>query len=264
MKKYWLVIKNMWDDILTYRLNFTVWRIRNVFQLLTIYFLWFALLPKNGQFGGYSQNLMLTYILGTSLLGSIVFSTQTGTIGDQINNGDLSNFLLRPINMFKYWFARDIGDKVMNISFSIVELSIIFLILRPPFFLQTNPLYIISAFIAIALSIFVYFYFSILLGFIGFWSSETWAPRFIFMTLLSFFAGGLFPLDILPRPLFAIATALPFTYMIYFPIKIYLGQISFISIIEGLSIAFLWVGIMYVVTKFIWLKGLQSYTAQGK
>ena len=264
MKKYWFVARSMWDEMLAYRLNFTMWRVRNVLQLLTVYFLWFSLIPVGSKFGGYDQSQMITYILGTSIVGAIVFSTRTGTIGDQINTGDLSNFLLRPFNIFLYWFSRDVGDKAMNITFSIIELGILFAILRPHLFFQSQIGLLLSAFISICLAILINFYFNLLLGFIGFWSSETWAPRFIFMTILNFFAGGFFPLDILPRPLFAIAQSLPFTYMLYSPIKIYLGQIPLLTIIQQITISFLWVCALYVVTKYVWLKGMRSYSAQGR
>src|SRR5579883_278276 len=111
MKKYMLIAKNMWDQTFTYRLNFVVWRVRVVINLLIMYFLWLAILPKGKQLFGYSQSLMLTYILGTSLLNAIVLASRSGEVGDEINNGDLSNFLLRPINYFSYWFAKDLGDK---------------------------------------------------------------------------------------------------------------------------------------------------------
>lgn len=264
MKKYLFIARAMWDEILTYRLNFSVWRMRNVLQLLTVYFLWYAILPSGKSLGGYSQQQMLTYILGTALIGAIVYSTRTGTVGDQINNGEMSNFLIKPMSMFLYWFSRDIGDKAMNIVFSIVEISLVFAVLRPPIFLQQNIFYIFASVIAIIFAILINFYFSLLLGFIGFWSSETWAPRFIFFTLLNFFAGGLFPLDILPKQIFAIIQLFPFTYMVYLPIKMYLGQVQILVIIQSLTLSFLWVAILYVATRFTWLRGLRSYSAQGR
>ncbi len=264
MKKYYLVARNMWDEMLTYRLNFTMWRVRNVFQLLTIYFLWYALIPQNSSFAGYTRAEMLTYILATVLASAIVTSTQTGNIGDEINSGDLSNFLLRPINMFKYWLAKDFGDKAMNISFSIVELSLIFILLHPPLFIQSNLLFLVATIFSLLVAVMEYFFFSLLLGFIGFWSSETWAPRFIFSIILSFFAGGLFPLDILPKPIFLFVQFLPFTYMVYFPVKIYLGQLSFLAILQGLAISLLWVGVLFAFAKMVWNRGLQVYAAQGR
>lgn len=264
MKKYLLIAKNMWDETVMYRLNFTMWRLRVVLSLLITYFLWLAILPSNTTLFGYSQSLIVTYILGTALLGNIVLASRSGAVGDEIKNGDLSNFLLRPINYFLYWFAKDLGDKAMNISFSLVELVILFIILRPPLFLQTNILVIFSAIIATVSAVFLYFFINFLIGLTGFWVYETWPLRFLFMILINFFAGGLFPLDILPKPLFTIFQFLPFTYLLYFPVKIYLGQLQFYDILKGLTVSVIWLLLLYQIVLLVWRKGLQVYTAHGR
>src|SRR3989338_6161894 len=247
MKKYYLIARNTWDEVLTYRTSFIMWRVRSVIQVLTIYFLWSVVGPPGKTLLGYSQSLITTYIFG-----------------NEINSGNLMNFLIRPINYFLYWFSKDIGDKAMNICFSIVELTLIFLILRPPLFLQTDPFYISFFILSVILAIFIYFFINFLLGLIGFWSPEIWAPRFIFITILGFFAGGLFPLDILPKTIYEIIRFLPFTYLMYFPIKTYLGQLSLFEILSGLSISAFWVFAIYFIVKLIWRKGIRSYTAYGR
>lgn len=264
MKKYYIIARNTWDEMLTYRASFVMWRVRNVIQLLTIYFLWSVVIPPGKVLLDYNQSMILTYILGTSLMQSIVLSSRTYAIGDEINSGNLLNFLLRPINYFKYWFAIDIGDKLMNISFSVVELGLILIILRPPIFLQTDPLHIVLFLMATSFSLVLYFFINFLLGFIGFWSPEVWAPRFIFFMVLEFLAGSLFPLDILPKTVFEIMKLLPFSYLLYFPLKIYLGQLSLPEIISGLSISLFWIFGIYFIVRFVWQKGLKSYTAYGR
>ena len=261
---YLRVAKNTWEETVAYRLNFVMWRVRTVLQILTLYFLWLSIMPKEGVFFGYTQTLMLTYILGTSLFSSIILSTRSHEIGEQINKGDLSNFLIRPINYFFYWFARDLGDKAVNILFATVELTILFFILRPPILIQTDFVFIIFTLISAIFALILYFLFNVLLGFLGFWSPETWAPRFIFMTVISFFAGGLFPLDILPKQIFSIFQLLPFSYLLYFPLKLYLGKLSLIEMYAGIFISIFWILALYWMTKLIWMKGLRLYTAQGR
>lgn len=264
MRKYLQVIKNTWSEMFTYRVNFLMWRIRTVLQFLTIYLLWAAIMPKDSPLFGYTYSLMLTYILGTALLSSLVFASRSYEIGDDINQGNLSNFLLRPINYFLFWVAKDIGDKAMNIIFSIVELTILFIFFHPPLLIQTSPQYLIPFLLAIFLALILWFIFNILVGLIGFWSEETWAPRFILMVVISFSAGGLFPLDILPNQIFSILQILPFSYLLYFPLKIYLGQLGITSILISMSISLVWIALLYFAIKTIWARGLKIYTAQGR
>ncbi len=267
MKKlttYWLVAKNTWDEALTYRLNFAVWRLRVFLSLISTYFLWLTLLPKGSTIGIYNQASMLTYILGGSIMYSIVMSTRAAGVADDIVQGNLSNYLLRPVNYIFYYFSKDIGDKAMNIAFSLFEISLVFLLLRPPFFIQTNLLYIIPFTISVLLAVCINFYLNMMLSFIGFFSSEAWAPRFIFYILLTFFAGSLFPLDIFPAPIYLFLKLLPFSYLLYSPMKIYLGQMSPLNIAINLVLAILWTVLLYFFVNLLWKKGLRLYTAEGR
>jgi ABC-2 type transport system permease protein len=263
MKKYWRVAKNTWDEMLTYRLNFMMYRVRSVLSFLTFYFLWIALLPANGSLFGYSQSLMLTYVIGTALLNAFVLSSRSYTVGDDIIQGNLSNYLIKPMHYFLYWVARDIGDKAMNISFATVELTILFLLLRPPLYVQTDAGYLFVFFLSVLIAMSIYFCFNLILGMIGFWSPEVWAPRFIFMIVVSFFSGGYFPLDILPKPLYAVFTVLPFQYLLYFPLQVYLKRIPATMMFFETAIGIAWVMIMVFTVDRLWKKGLSVYTAQG-
>jgi ABC-2 type transport system permease protein len=185
-------------------------------------------------------------------------------IGDEINTGNLSNYLLKPINYFLYYLSKDLGDKAMNIVFSIFEIGLIIFIFKPPLFFQRNPELLLFSFVSVVAALMIYFFFNILLGLVGFWSPEVWGPRFVFTIVVSFFAGSFFPLDILPKAAFNILSLTPFPYMIFFTIKIYLGTLPIIEIYKGLLISFSWVILSYLIVRSVWIKGLRAYTAQGR
>lgn len=264
MNKYFLVAKNTWIETFTYRLNFVMWRLRVSLEFLTRYLLWLAIIPANSLFLSYNQSQMLTYIIVTSFVEAIVLSTRTHDIAENINSGSLSNFLITPINLFAYWFSRDLGDKLMNILFMVIELTLFFLIFHPPFFIQTNHFLIITFILSILLATIMHFYIGFSLSLIGFWSPETWAPRFIFFIVVTFFSGWTFPLDILPVTIYEILKFFPFTYLIYFPVKVYLGTLNNPEIILGIAVCFSWTIVLYFLTKAFWQKGLRSYSSFGK
>ena len=263
MKKYWQITKNTWDEALTYRTSFIVYRIRELLQLLSSYFLWLFIVPINGNFVGYTQPLILTYIIGSAFVGDIVFATRTTAITSEINEGVLTNFLVRPMHYLKYYFARDLGDKAMNVMFSVVELVGVIVIFHIPFFIQPNIGVVIVFFIITFLALILNFFISVTISLIGFWSNEGWGPRFIFYSVIGFLSGGMFPLDILPKPLFTVLQLLPFTYLTYFPMKIYLGQYTVSFLLQGIITLIVWIGIMYFIMIKVWKKGLKIYTAQG-
>ena len=139
----------------------------------------------------------------------------------------------------------------------------LFLIFHPPFMIQTNILSITLCLFSLILGIILYFFISVAISFIGFWSNETWGPRFIFYQTVGFLAGSLLPLDILPKSLYTILQYLPFSYLIYFPTKLYLGEVSASDTMRGFAILVIWIGLMYLLVKQVWARGLKEYTAQG-
>ncbi len=264
LKKYWLVAGNSLQEYFVYRLNFILWRVRVVVSMLITYFLWFAVFSSSKQVFGYSENQMLTYVLLLSFMNSLVLSTQTFRIAEEINMGTLSMYLIRPVNYFFYNLARDLSDKALNVIFSVLEFIILILVLKPAIIIQSQLSFIFLFLGATTLGAILYFEIGIILSSIAFWSYETWAPRFIFFILVSFLAGNYFPLDILPGPLFHAFSYLPFSYLIFFPLKLYLGEASSGFILQGFTVVTLWIVGLYFFINFLWAKGLRAYTSEGQ
>lgn len=265
MRKYLQVVIVTLQEYFVYRLNFFLWRFRNVVQLLVLYFLWQAAVPEGAVILGYDQAEILTYVLGTSIIRSFAFSTRSVDVAGHIASGDLSNFLIKPINYLKYWFAKDVADKFLNLVFSVVEIAIVILLLRPPLLLQTNVNFLLFSFLALVIGILLYFYLSFFLSLIAFWTPESpWPLRFLFTILVEFFSGALFPLDILPPTLFGILKILPFSYFLFFPLDIYLGGLTFSEIILRLLIAVFWLLVFHFGTRLLFQKGIKTYAAWGR
>lgn len=264
MKKYWLVFKNTISEYFTYRLNFIMWRVRLIFKIFSLYFFWQAIFRKQRILFGYSQEEILTYILGSLVLASVVIATRSVDIGGEINQGDLTNYLLKPINYFKFWFTKDLTDKFLNITFSIIEISLILFLLKPAIYFQKEPSFYLYLLFVIPLATLAYFYINLLLGMVAFWTPEVWGVRFVFWILLEFFSGGLFPLDILPKAIYNTLQLLPFSYLLFFPLKIYLGKLPFSEINKGIIILLIWLFLLNFIVNKVWQKGLKIYSAEGR
>lgn len=258
-----MVVSNSLQEYFAYRLNFILWRVRVIVSILISFFLWQTIFRSRNQVFGYQEAQMLTYILLITFLNGIVLSTQTFRVAEEINLGTLSNFLIRPISFIGYVLSRDISDKMINTFFSIFEIALLILLLHPPIFLQTSLFWLGLFIVTCILSALLFFEIGMMLSIIGFWSRETWAPRFIFFILVTFLAGTYFPLDILPKPIYSVIQFLPFTYLIFFPLKIYLGQVDFAFLLKSFSIMICWICLLTVVLRYFWRRGLKIYTAEG-
>jgi ABC-2 type transport system permease protein len=263
MRKYLLIFQTTLGQYFAYRLNFVLWRFRMVLSLFIMYFLWQSVFEGRGNLFGYSKTQMLTYILLSSLVSNFVLGTTTGAVAGEILSGDIINYILKPISFFKYYLARDLVDKILNISFAIVEISLVVILFKPPVYLQNNFFVYIPFIIFIFLGALISFFISINLSFIGFWSNEVWAPRFIYLILIFFLSGTYFPLDILPKPIYYFLLLTPFPYFYYLPTKVYLLGINKSLFVE-VFICLVWVYLSYNLARFLWQKGLKSYSFFGR
>jgi len=264
MPKYLQLIKNTFQEYFVYRVNFLMWRVRNILGLLTGYFLIKAIFTEGRVIYGYDIERILTYIFTVSILRAIIFSSRTVDLAGVINSGDLTNYLIKPISTLKVWFTRDIADKALNIGFCLFEVGLIIYLFKPPFFIQTNPLHILAFIISAFLAILLYFFINFLMGLIGFWTPEVWAPRFIFTILMNFFSGGVVPLDVLPPSIYRLFQLTPFPYLLFNPVNIYLGRTSLFGIFASLAVVVFWIAVFYLAVQFIWQKGLRIYSAEGR
>lgn len=263
MRKYLKILRVSVAQYFVYRLSFVLWRVRNVLGLIFTYFLWTSLFSKRLAIFSYTFTQLITYILLINIVSAIILSTRTGDIANEILRGDIANYLLKPFSFFKFSITREITDKLINFIFSIVEIALIVIILKPNFFLQTNPTAYLFLALAIIAATLISFFISLILSFVAFWSTEIWAPRFIYIMLVSFVAGTFFPLDILPKHIYNFLLLTPFPYLVYFPTKIYIHGFSN-ELIIPLAISFFWAAVVYFLALKIWKSGLKNYSAYGR
>lgn len=263
LSKHLALVRIQWQNGLVYRVNFVMWRARNVIQCLTLFFFWRVATLGRDQVLGYQEEQIFTYVFGILLLRSLILSSRTVDVAGDITQSSLSNKLIKPISYLTYWFTSDLSDKVLNMIFASFEFILLFWWLKPAIFFQTDTK-IISVFVlSVALAFLLYFFINLTLGLVAFWTLEVWAPRFLFNIVLSFLAGGLFPIDILPQKVFMLLKLTPFPYLLYFPLEVYLGRVPFTALLGGLILSAAWTVCMWFVLRFVWQRGLRRYEAFG-
>ena len=120
-------------------MSFVMWRVRNVLQILVAFFLWDTIFSyRGGEIFGYDKGKILTYILGLIFIKAFVLSARAQDVAGEIARGEIINYMLKPVSYFKYWLTRDISSKALNLAIAVGEFIILYIILKPPFFFQSN------------------------------------------------------------------------------------------------------------------------------
>jgi len=260
MKTYILIGITTLKEYMAYRLNFFLWRLRMFLGMLVTFFLWFSVFEKQSHFGIYSKNILLSYILYSNLISTLTLSSRVAEIAGQLNDGSIINLLLKPVSLFSYYFSRDMADKLINVGFAIFEVSIVVFSFKAPLIPPQNVFLFLPFLFC---GIFISFHINLILSFIGFWTTEVWAPRFLFFTLVFFLSGSYFPLDILPKSIYTILMFTPFPSIFFIPTKILIGQINTISLWQICTTVF-WAIFLSRCSVVMWKQGNKSFSFWGR
>lgn len=264
MSKYLQLFKITFQEYFVYRLNFILWRFRSFVFFLSLFFFWLAIYGTRTEFLGYQKSQMLAYVVGIAFLRSVVLASRSVDLTGQIRSGELTKIILAPIGIFKYWLVRDLPDKFLNIFFTLIEIGVILSLFHFPFYFPQDSLSLVAFFLIILLAILLYFYLSMFLAIVAFWTEEIWATRWLFgIIFLEFLAGAFFPIDVLPKPLPFLISLTPFPYLVFFPLKIWLEQLSGAMIFRAILVCSGWLVIFYWLAINLWKKGAKNYGAYG-
>ncbi len=263
MKKYFTVFKTSWANELEYRLAFVLTRFRNIVFLLLLYYVWMSLSQVTGRFASYSTEELTTYVFGAHLLRAVIFGSQSRLAALEINDGTFSTYLVKPVAHFWFVYWRELAQRVLFFITAVCELFIFIFLTKAHFLFQQQAKILILVLVAVAGAHFLYFILSYLVSLLAFWSREAMGPRFLFEWFLEFSSGAFFPLDILSKTLLIAFQFLPFAYLFFFPLSLYLGKIGPNESLEKILIQFIWLAAVGFFTYFVWRRGLRRYSGEG-
>lgn len=265
MRKYLTIFNLSFQNEFVYRLNFVLWRFRNVLRILMTFFLWNSVFSSNINVFGYSKEQMLAYVFLVLIVSSFVMSAPSNdNVGGEISDGTLNNFLIKPIGYLRYWLTRDWASKLLNTLFAVFEFTLLWFLFRPQIYFSHSPIQLSLGIILIIISSLIFFIFTKLAVSAAFWVPEnTWGLMFTILVFMEILAGSIFPLDMLPKSIITLLQFTPFPYMIYYPIAILVGRID-----TGLAIRIVFQAITLLLVSYwlvmkVWRKGLKNYAAVG-
>lgn len=263
LTKYFALAKNTLQEYFAYRINFLFWRLQVITSFFIFYYLWASVAQNQTHVGIYNLPQIYTYFIIGYIIRALVFSTRTADLGGEIQNGNLSNLLTKPIETISYYFSRDLIDKLFNLFFMIFEFIFILFVLRPSisFPSLSNFFYFfLSTIIAAA----TFFFYSLVISFATFWSDQAWSSRFLFgIVFINLFSGQFIPLDLLPSAVSNILLYTPYPYLYFYPVKFWLGLIPtsqiFFIFLNSLIILFF----LFFLSRLMWRYGLKKYQSYG-
>lgn len=250
---------------IVYRWNFAVRGFFSLFHLAVVFILWGAVYAGTPEIGGFALGQTITYFVVLIVLQFFIGAfNEDYQISEEIRNGLINQFLLKPINYFSYRFSIYVAARLVSGALILLPLLLAMPILKDYLTFPHDGWRFALGLPAVALAALIQFSIAYCFGMLTFWFLEIQGFVILSMAVESVLGGQMFPLDLLPAPVLAVARYLPFYYQMYFPAAIFTGRINdpgFAA--EGLLIQSGWVIALLLLNLVLWRRGLRRHTAVG-
>jgi ABC-2 type transport system permease protein len=250
---------------LVYRVNFAVRGFFSFFHLIVVFILWSAAYAGNSGIGGFSFAQTFTYFVALIVVQFMIGAfNEDYQISEEIRNGLINQFLLKPVNYFAYRFSIYVSARLVTGLLILMPVIVCYPLLKDYLVLPHDAWRIALGVPALLMSALVQFGIAYIFGMLSFWFLEIQGLVVLSMALESVLGGQIFPLDLMPEWLFRLSHYLPYYYQMYFPVAIFTGRLSDpAAIMNGLAIQAAWVVAILALGQFLWHRGLRLHTAVG-
>lgn len=249
-----------------YRMNFLMGIISTLIMFFVHYKLWETIYSVNGAevIGEFTFKGMVIYIFTARVLYAMIHSFNLERkVSDEIKQGALSIYIVKPINYLFYNVSALLGKSILQLGVSLLIFVVFFCFAVYDASLFDDPLKLLLFGIAMLLGSLINLLIGYLFALTAFWIEQVDIMYVLKDMILNFISGVWVPLSFFPDTMQSILAYLPFKYLISFPIDIFLGHVRGSELYAGMAIQVLWVAALFLAGDWIWRRGLKKYTSVG-
>lgn len=261
MSKYVTAFKLKLSDLRAFPADFYTGFLAMPLQIGVVYFFWRNSLGT-GEVNGITASGLGAYFVSLQVLrlamepGLVV----TWELWRDINRGNLTVWLARPLYYPAYVFAQKLSEFLVKSTIGVVAVLMPVLVLTRYITLSRLLWGYISGLLGLAVLFLLHFLIGSLTVFVG--NVLTLRDNIINFTTL--FGGGLLPLSMMPRFLQTIAAHTPMPSVYYVPARILSDpRLSRAAMLALFREQCLWIGILGFAVTLIWRAALKHFNPQG-
>lgn len=263
MKQYLQAFKYGVGYATAYRMRLLVWFLQGIVWIVALPFIWLTIYGSEENIAGFSKTLMITYFFCIPFVQSLTYHHVDYEIQEDIKNGHIINFILKPIGYLPYQFFVEIGYKMVDVIAPILTMILLYPVLRSFLALPHFSLELLWFIPVVVLGSILGFLISSIVGMVAFWTTRAeWASHLWWM--VSTFVGGFVaPLEFFPETAKTIISYTPFPLLIDTPVSVLLGTISRGEIIHQVLFGGMWIIGLLLVTSFMYRRGIKRIEGIG-
>ncbi len=252
------------EHVYQYRSRIFVWFLIALLSPLLFLLYWKGAYGTSGEiFLGWTfSRVSLYYFLFIIAGGLLVVHVDEDAQGD-IQEGNLSTYLVKPFSYFWIKFCSELPWRLIQGLFGLIAFLVLIVTYGRHIQIQISIDRILPILLIIILGYMVSFLFKMIILLCALWTTDISGLRQLVDIILFIFAGFVVPLHFLPSWLYRFALFLPFPYIIYVPIQAIIGDMSLFELMKSIGIQIAWIGILFMVYRYLWFVGMKKYSAVG-
>lgn len=247
---------------IAYRLNYIVNLFSVPLSLIIYYFLWKSIFEFSNAITikGFTLQEMVSYYALAMIVAFFAWSDVDSWIEEDVIEGNMIAALLKPASYFAYSIYFQFGMNSLAFFVEILPVLIIgaLLGLRP-----SSVGNILLFLVAVAIAVMIYFLISYLIGLSAFWLKRISGLKRVKRLTVAFLSGSMIPLTFFPDALQKIFVYLPFQYVRFTPVNIYLNKYTFLQSLGYIGIGLVWVFALYFLSAYIWKRAFKKFAGSG-
>lgn len=265
MSPYRCVFQMGMEKSLEYRANFFLSLLSCIFQIIMQVFLWNYLYGNSDAQAatGYTYGQIMVYTLLAAMVSKLVYTGFEWQVNDDIKNGGLNKYLVRPVEYMKYRFFAFLGEKMPQLSLLLIIAAAVIafstLYLELALDMGRILLFLMSLVLGLVLNFLVFYCVALL----SFWLTDVNLMFGTVSVVIVVISGGIFPMDIFGEKFARAMSLLPFGYTTQFPANIINGRYALSQLMIGFGCQIFWITALFLTGKAMWKRGLRRYAAVG-
>ncbi|BBI31689.1 hypothetical protein KCTCHS21_10880 [Cohnella abietis] len=204
---------------------------------------------------------MLTYSILSACVYLLIGNSMIDRLGSKIQSGEIAMDLIKPIPLTRYMFAESGGQTLFRMVFEMIPILVFGMVLYG--FVLPSVANFAMFILCLFNGIIIYYLMSFICGLFAFWYLISWHTQSIFQIVMALCSGSLLPLWFFPESFSKVVSLLPFQLVFYGPISVFLGKRTLEEELTIVGMQLLWIGILSLILKMVWVKALRKLVIQG-
>lgn len=247
---------------LSFRMSLIAGLATNFFFALIRTAVLLALYGDQQVINGMTRQSAITYVAFTQAVIAFLLMFGSFDVMATVYNGTIGSDLLRPLPLFFYWLARDLGRSLVNLLLRGVLLLALFQLFYPVVW-PADALHWFFVFAALALGWLVSFAWRFLVNLSSFWTPDARGVGRIAYSISNLLSGFMMPLALYPDWFARLCKWTPFPALFYTSAEAYFGLISEQALWQALLLQLVWLGLLGGLCWLVLRAGIRRLVIQG-